>query len=352
MSWEVHSSCRKFFVGDIFTTTVSIRSPEERVLVASCNFTGAYLRRTGSSLFLETERVVLGVNTPCIKSEYSLFLPKNIPPSYSGANIAIVYSLNVYIQDAGGVHSKSILCSVVSGSSVCFESSSKMRVSEKYASIREESDSSRMVEASSPAHKSVHCYQEIVDLLRRTPVCKKEAAEFLLSPAQGKPHAFEALCKPLQQLQAHAKAFLRAERENTSHPLGLYHLLCRGEDALAESSRQSVYSITSQGTEYAKASLRMEEEDSPHYVLSLFLEARASMQSVKVSLFQMERVDDAEERSCFFALSKDMHFAKNVRFTIPLNKARNPTILTPSFNTQVEMLIEIDSAHSARIKIQ
>ncbi|KAI5162683.1 hypothetical protein NEAUS03_2059, partial [Nematocida ausubeli] len=76
MTWNIACTQRKFFIESVFETKISIVS-EEEILIASCNFTGLYLRRNKSALFLETEKVILGTSTKSIQNiEFSLFLPK------------------------------------------------------------------------------------------------------------------------------------------------------------------------------------------------------------------------------------------------------------------------------------
>ncbi|EHY64924.1 hypothetical protein NERG_01980, partial [Nematocida ausubeli] len=71
-----------------------------------------------------------------------------------------------------------------------------------------------------------------------------------------------------------------------------------------------------------------------------------------VSLVQVETVDDAESKERLYNTTKYVEYAKKVYFEIPLDRARCPTIITPSFSTQVEMVIVIDRLQEVRIKIK
>ncbi|KAI5190429.1 hypothetical protein NEMIN01_1053 [Nematocida minor] len=345
MSWDIRCTQRKFFVEKIFATRIYVSSPVERILFASCHFTGVYLKRNTAVPFLETEKVVLGVNTAQIENvEYSLFLPKDIPPSYSGANIAVVYSLNIQVQGTESTYNTTIMCSVVSGIPVSFESSAKMLISEKYANVRDLPDEKSLIAATN-AHER-YCYEEIVNNLRKLSINRIEPAEFILKSKK----VDELLKEPLSQVCAQAKAFWVVEKENTHHPLDLYSKILKY--APAQSSRQSFYSIRTQGIEYAKLLLSIVEEEPPHCLLHLSMEVLDPIENIRISLVQVETVEETEEKSSFFTTSKNILFAKNVEFAIPLDRARNPTIVTPNFNTQVELKLEIDSKQPVRIKIK
>lgn len=346
MPWDIKCTERRFFVGGVFSTKICILSPDERVLIASCYFTGIYLKRDSLVPFLETEKVILGVNTQQIDSAgFSLFLSKDIPPSYSGANIAVVYSLNIHVQGSRSNYTSTVMCSVISGVPVCFESSSKIAVSEKYESIEDKAErKSTIVETS--AEDRIYCYQKIVDTLRNMCIGKVEHTEFTVESDKTEKTEED----PLKELSGLARSFLLGEKESNQHPLHLYAKISK--DGAYASPRQAIYSITSQGVEYAKALLSYTEEDPPYCLLSLCIDVLEPIELVQISLVQVETVDEIEERSVFFSDSKNIRHAKKVLFEIPLNRARNPTIVTPRFNTQVELKIDINSTHTARIRIK
>ncbi|KAI5137373.1 hypothetical protein NEAUS06_2204 [Nematocida ausubeli] len=342
MTWNIACTQRKFFIESVFETKISIVSEEEEILIASCNFTGLYLRRNKSILFLETEKVILGTSTKSIQNiEFSLFLPKDIPPSYCGNNIGIVYNLNVYVQGMQTTFNRSFICSVVSGVPACFESSAKIFIPAQYESIAEEREKPVILLEDCPRNK--HAHELIVDLLRKG---FKEGCmpDFLTQRTKVEES------EELPEICAEARKYWIAEKENTHHPLKLYAKIMK--QCYEKCERQVFYSITTQGKEYAKVLITITEEDPPHCLLNLSLELIEPIKNVGVSLVQVETVDDAESKERLYNTTKYVEYAKKVYFEIPLDRARCPTIITPSFSTQVEMVIVIDRLQEVRIKIK
>lgn len=341
MAWDIKCTQRRFFVEELFTTRISIESTKEKILIASCYFTGVYLKRDSILPFLETERVILDVNKEKIDSAtFSLFLPKDIPPSYSGANISVVYNLHVNVQGSESAHTSSFMCSVISGIPICFESSAKMSISEKYENVDGPEDSL------THTTKTNYCYRRIVEALREKSPDETEPNEFILATKKSE----KVLGDVLNQLPVLAKSFWTEEKEMNQHPLRLYSKLTKNYSETP--SRKAIYSITSNSVEYAKAYLSYTEEDPPYCLLNLHVILLEKIENIQISLIQVETVDETEERSTFYTTSKDVEYAKKIFFEIPLDRARNPTIVTPRFSTQVELKIDINNTHTARLRIK
>ncbi|OAG30048.1 hypothetical protein NEIG_01081 [Nematocida sp. ERTm5] len=343
MKWDVICTERKFFIDAVFSTKVSITAEDDEILMAACNFTGMYLKRNTSSIFLETEKVILGTNTARLDGvQYSLFLPKDIPPSYCGNNIGIVYNLNVYVQGMRTEYNKTFICSVVSSVPACFENSSKLFISEQYENVKEPNGSMISYEEKPEV---VFGYEKIVDGLRRVQIAykKKEEVEFIVENKNKSSYDSIAVSND-------AKKYWIVEKENTHHPLDLYSKMLKYYSVGC--TRQAFYSITTHGKEYAKVLIKITEEDSPNCVLSLRLDFIEPTKSVSVSLVQVEIIDEIESRECFFNKTKHVEYATKIFLTIPLDRARNPTIITPNFSTRVEMLVIIDGVQEIKIKIK
>ncbi|OAG31253.1 hypothetical protein NEDG_01666 [Nematocida displodere] len=332
MGWRIESTKSEFFLEDVIATGVRVVPPVgERILLGTCTLTGHYLTAEHSILFLETVSVVLGVDVACLDAiEYSVLLPSNLPPSYNGSSVAVVYALNVAIQTRTETVTNSILLKMLTRTNKCTFYDSKISLSGRYVSVEEGVDQG-------PREKYMHT--GIVSVLREAGALPVEWMNAKESPSSVN-EAYLRLGR--LNLKERARELLVAQKESNLHPLPLYKALRKKVSGSAVP--RASYTIKKGGRSTATILVVSAEQAPPHWLLTLSVRFLESAKVLKLTLSQVEEVGGVKDRVVFYYDERSVSNCTSLLSYVPLNKSKHPKLATNHFSTFVEVSADIDGS--------
>lgn len=330
MPMKCRISCdrRRFWADEVVSTRVTVPPVGERILLVSCTLAGRCLTPRESRLLVETAPVALAVDVDEVAGvTFSVLLPAGVPPSYRGASVSVVYALTVSVQTKRATVSQSLRLQLVSREAgTVLGPPSKLAVSGKYLAVVEDGD------------PVVDVCRGVVELLRASgseqPAWLPESEKSALSQTLDRVGQLE--------LPSKARHLGVRQQEAQQAPLGRYQTL-RGRLAASRPTK-AAYTIRNGGTETASVVVALVEEAAPWWLASLSVRLLQAASQLKLSLYQLETVDDRERQTVFYQETKQVTGCRSFFTDIPIDRSANPAITTALFTTGVYLQIEIDSA--------
>jgi len=376
MEWVIGCSEKTFRSGEVLSTEITIVPPGGRILLATAVLTGRFFVGREGAVFMETAPGVLGVNVEAVESaRYSALLPERLPSSYMGKSVSVVYTLHVTVQTKEEAVSRSLLVQIYEKELLAGRQKiDKVKLSARSISINgcdgDTGDSVGLgscgADSSSARNSSYAGYNRNESANRKDEVENRENymhSEIVKELREGRGSSVEWVGRKEDEIEEalrrvyslnvekRARKYLEIEREKGISPLRVYSELRRkeeGEEAIIK--RKSTYSIKKEGVESASVAVEIREEAMPGWSLAVVVKFAERAEKLRLSLQQVEKVGEKEERMVFYEEEKAVKNCMSCSFYIPVDGSRNAVVRTPYFTTAICLKVEIDSL-SAYISI-
>ncbi|KAI5171564.1 hypothetical protein NEFER03_0886 [Nematocida sp. LUAm3] len=338
MEWRFTSERRRFS-GGVIATGVSLKHPEEKILLFSVALVGYFITRNSSYMFLESVPMVISVNEVPKEKDIFIILP-DIPPSYSGINLSIVYMLKARVDTKNQRIKRGVPIRIYSNTEGIFDIHKKTIIDERHCEVRE--------------RDAVYAYTKIVDMTRA--ITQSAITQSITESTTEHATEHDATGSIMESVTEHdatesvTEWNARCDGECVSGALRGWlsdvkycptYLLAPKEKE--NSNILSSYSIKNEGKLIGSLFLQIRNIKNNSNILELKFTFHGNSENLKVLLFQRERDGEKEELLKFFQKETRIENCSYTSLNIPIDLSYNPIIYTSKFTTDILLLVEIDN---------